>query len=98
MMANYSWTGSTIKSIPGRPDSPALQRQAPNTWNISPTYDRGRFSARVGMSYNGPSIYQYQYQTASDVSHLGPIGPTGDIFTLPHFNWTRRPPSGWAMD
>ena len=48
MMANYSWTGSQINSIPGRPDSPALQRQAPNTWNISPTYDRGRLSVRVG--------------------------------------------------
>ena len=85
MLANYSWTASSIKSIPGRPDSPALQRQAPNTWNISPTYDRGRLTMRVGMSYNGASIYQYQYQTAADVSHLGPTGPTGDIYTLPHF-------------
>ena len=83
-MANYSWTGSQIKSIPGRPDSPALQRQAPNTWNISPTYDRGRFSVRVGLSYNGPSIYQYEYQKAADVSGLGPNGPTGDVYTLPH--------------
>ncbi len=85
MLANYSWTASEIKSIPGRIDSPSLQRQAPNTWNISPTYDRGRLTARVGMSYNGASIYQYQYQTASDVSHLGPTGPTGDVYTLPHF-------------
>ena len=85
VMANYSWTDSRIKSIPGRADSPGLQRQAPNTWNISPTYDRGRLSARVGMSYNGPSIYQYEYQTASDVSRLGPTGPTGDVYTLPHF-------------
>ncbi len=61
MFANYSWTASQVNSVPGRPDSPALQRQAPNTWNISPTYDRGRFSVRVGLSYNGPSIYQYQY-------------------------------------
>jgi hypothetical protein len=37
------------------------------------------------MSYNGASIYQYQYQTAFDVSHLGPTGPTGDVYTLPHF-------------
>ena len=36
------------------------------------------------MSYNGASIYQYQYQTASDVSGLGPNGPTGDVYTLPH--------------
>ena len=85
ILANYSWTGSEIKRIPGRLDSPALQRQAPNTWNISPTYDRGRFSVRGGMSYNGASIYQYSYQNASDVSGLGPHGPTGDVYTMPHF-------------
>ncbi len=85
MFANYSWTTSTVNHIPGRPDSPAMQRQAPNTWNISPTYDKGRFSVRVGLAYNGPSIYQYQYQTSSDVSGLGPHGPTGDVYTLPHF-------------
>jgi TonB-dependent receptor len=84
MLANYSWTASQIKSILGRPDSPALQRQAPNTWNISPTYDRGRFSVRVGLSYNGPSIYQYEYQTASDASGLGPKGPSGDVYSLAH--------------
>jgi TonB-dependent receptor len=84
MFANYSWTGSSVKSIPGRFDSPALQRQAPNTWNISPTYDRRRVSIRVGLSYNGPNIYQYEYQTAADVSGLGPKGPTGDVYTLPH--------------
>jgi TonB-dependent receptor len=85
MLANYSWAASQIKRIPGRLDSPALQRQAPNTWNISPTYDRGRLSVRAGLSYNGASIYQYEYQTSSDVSHLGPTGPTGDVYTLPHF-------------
>lgn len=84
LMANYSWTGSKIDAIPGRPDSPALQRQSPNSWNISPNYDRGRFSFRVGLSYNGPSIYQYEYQKAADVSGLGPIGPSGDVYTLPH--------------
>jgi TonB-dependent receptor len=84
MMANYSWTNSSIKSIPGRTDSPALQRQAPHTWNISPAYDRGRVSVRVGLSYNGTSIYQYQYQKLNDPSGLGPNGPTGDVYTLPH--------------
>jgi TonB-dependent receptor len=84
MFANYSWTGSKVNTIPGRLDSPGLQRQVPNSWNLSPTYDRGRFSARVGLSYNGPSIYQYQYQTSSDVGKLGPTGPTGDVYTLPH--------------
>lgn len=84
MLANYSWTASQINHVPGRLDSPALQRQTPNSWNLSPTWDRGRFSVRVGLSYNGPCIYQYQYQTASDVSGLGPKGPTGDVYTLPH--------------
>jgi TonB-dependent receptor len=84
MLANYSWTGSKVFHIPGRTDSPQLQRQSPNTWNVSPTFDRGRFSVRVGLSYNGPSIYQYEYQKSSDVSGLGPTGPSGDVWTLPH--------------
>jgi TonB-dependent receptor len=85
MFANYSWTGSRVTSIPGRTDTPAMQRQAPNSWNFSPTYDRGRLSVRLGLSYNGASIYQYQYQTTADVNKLGPTGPTGDVYTLPHF-------------
>ncbi|MGA3096067.1 MAG: TonB-dependent receptor [Bryobacteraceae bacterium] len=85
LLANYTWTGSQIKSIPGRTDSPALQRQAPNAWNISPTYDYGRFSFRAGLSYAGASIYQYEYQKSSDPSGLGPTGPSGDVYTLAHF-------------
>jgi hypothetical protein len=38
----------------------------------------------VGLSYNGPSIYQYEYQTASDASGLGPKGPSGDVYSLAH--------------
>ena len=60
--------------IPGRPDSPALQRQVPNSWNISPTYDRGRLSARIGLSYNGPAIYQYEDLPAVPLSPSG-FGP-----------------------
>jgi TonB-dependent receptor len=93
--ANYSWTTSNSGPLPGRPDTPALQRQAPNTWNISPTYDKGRFSARVGLSYNGASIYQYQWQQCtaaiqatpagcSDPANLGPKGPAGDNYFYPH--------------
>ena len=84
IFANYSWTASRVDSLPGRTDSPALQRQTPNTWNVSPTYDRGRLSVRLGLTYNGPSIYQYNYQTTGDTSHLGPLGPQGDIYTYPH--------------
>ena len=89
--ANYSYTESQLAGfadpttgIAYRTDKPAMLRQAPNSWNISPTYDRGRLSVRVGLSYNGPSIYQYEYQTSSDVSGLGPHGPAGDVYTLAH--------------
>ena len=81
VMANYSWTGSKVFHIPGRLDSPALQQQSPNTWNVSPTYDKGRFSMRVGLSYNGPCIFQYEYQTSADVSELGPKGPSAVSYT-----------------
>jgi TonB-dependent receptor len=84
VLSNYSWTTSTVSSLPGRTDTPALQRQAPNTWNLSPTYDRARYSLRLGLTYNAPSIYMYQYTTASDVSGQGPKGPTGDQYTYAH--------------
>jgi TonB-dependent receptor len=84
LLANYGWAGSSLNGIPGRSDHPTLQRQAPNTWNISPTYNKGRVSIRVGLAYNGPSIYSYEYQLASDPSGLGPKGPSGDIYTLAH--------------
>jgi TonB dependent receptor len=62
LSANYSYTGSKALGIPLRSDEPALQRQAPSTGNFSPTYDKGRFSARLGVSYNGPQIFQYGYE------------------------------------
>ncbi len=53
---NYSWTTSATFGLPGRSDHPPLLRQAPNTWNLGPTYDRGRLSVRMGLSYNGANI------------------------------------------
>ena len=52
MSANYTFTYSQASGLPGRTDTPALQRQAPTSFNIIPSYDLGRFSAHVGMSYN----------------------------------------------
>ena len=60
--ANYSHTASTARDLPVRTDQPALLRDAPNTWNISPTYDTKRFSMRIGMTYDDAMIYEYQYQ------------------------------------
>jgi TonB-dependent receptor len=79
--ANYSWTTSQANGVPGRSDSPALLRQAPNTWNVSPTYDRGRLSLRVGLSYNDANIFAYNY---SDGAPLGLRGPNGDQYLYAH--------------
>ncbi len=87
--ANYSYTNSATDGVPNRSDSPALQRQAPNTWNISPTYDRGRLTSRLGLSYNGANIFQYNYTNLnSDGSPnpqpLGLKGPNGDVYLYSH--------------
>jgi TonB-dependent receptor len=61
--ANYSYTTSQASEVdPLRTDSPALLRQAPNSWNISPTFDTRRFSMRVGMTFDDKMIYAYQYE------------------------------------
>jgi outer membrane receptor protein involved in Fe transport len=94
IMANFSKTGSSAGALPLRNDNPALQRQTPTIWNLSPSYDRGRFSARLGATYNSASIYQYQWEQCSqaqagaggceDPAFLGPKGPLGDNYLYPH--------------
>jgi len=89
MTANYTYTASNAGTLPGRTDKPALQRQAPQTFNIIPSYDRGRVSIHVGMSYNSAMIYQYQFINVTDGVPTPPIGgikgPSGDIYLYPHF-------------
>lgn len=85
MSANYTYTYSRAAGLPGRIDRPALQRQAPSSFNIGPGYDLGRVSVHVGMTYNSAMIYQYQYTTATDIASLGVKGPAGDIYLYPHF-------------
>jgi TonB-dependent receptor len=80
--ANYSYTNSQAQGLPNRSDSPALVRQAPNTFNISPTYDKGRLSIRAGFTYNQASIFQYQY---TDGTAGGLTGPLGDNYLYSHF-------------
>jgi TonB-dependent receptor len=93
LSANYSWTTSQARDLPGRTDRPALLRQAPQTWNLSPTYDAGRISFRLGMSYNQANIYAYQYQNlnsdgspmaAGDLTAGGLTGPGGDNYLYSH--------------
>jgi hypothetical protein len=78
--ANHSDTASRAYNVPGQADNPPLQRQAPHTWNIRPTYDRGRLSMRLGVSYNAANIFQYNY---SDGTALGLKGP-GYIYLYTH--------------
>jgi TonB-dependent receptor len=93
LSANYSYTTSEARGLPLRTDYPALLRQAPHTWNISPTYDRGVLSLRVGVSYNGANIFAYQYQnlnsngtpmSPSDLPAGGIAGPGGDNYLYAH--------------
>ena len=85
--ANYGYTDSRADGLPGRSDHPRLLRNAPNTWNISPTFDRGRFSIRVGISYNQANISSYEFQDGtndSDVTPGGVKGPFGDVYFYSH--------------
>jgi TonB-dependent receptor len=93
LSANYGYTTSEAQGLPLRTDHPALLRQAPHTWNISPTYDRRAVSLRVGMSYNDANIYAYQYQNlnsdgtpikAGDLTAGGQTGPGGDNYLYAH--------------
>lgn len=82
LSANYGFTASGTNGIPGRSDHPRLLRTSPNAFNISPTYDRGRVSLRVGLSYNQANIYSYQY---ADGTPGGVNGPLSDIYFYSHF-------------
>ena len=84
MSANYGYTSSQVtwpKQIVlpdgsvniDRTDHPRLLRQAPHTWNFSPTYDKKGASVRLGLSYNAANIFAYQY---SDSAAAGPFDPT----------------------
>lgn len=87
LSANYSYTESRANGVdPLRTDSPALLRQAPNTWNVSPTYDTQKFSMRIGMTFDDKMIYAYQYENlayATD-SDGNPIIVNGVQQTVPN--------------
>jgi TonB-dependent receptor len=98
--ANYSYTASGTNGLQGllRNDNPALLRQAPNTWNISPTFDTKKVSMRIGMTYNDAMIFAYQFQNlqvdpvlgvipipAASLPPLGAKGPGGDNYLYAHY-------------
>jgi TonB-dependent receptor len=86
LSANYGYTASRASLGPdfSRTDHPRLVRNAPHTWNISPTYDRGRVSMRVGLSYNAANIAGYGF---SDGAYGGITGPFGDNYFYAHLQF-----------
>jgi TonB-dependent receptor len=87
LSANYAYTASQANGLVGRSDHPRLLRNAPNTWNLSPTFDKGRFSIRVGLSYNQANISSYNYTDGTDGSDVipgGVKGPFGDVYFYSH--------------
>jgi TonB-dependent receptor len=85
--ANFS---SAVSGGQGRIDHPSLQRQAPNTWNFDLTYDKARFSFRMGVSHNDANVYAYAYvhdPTNPNVDRdpiLGLKGPLADQYLYAH--------------
>jgi hypothetical protein len=70
--------------------TPALIGQAPNSYNVSPTYDKRGVSIRLGMTYNQANISAYQYSSSSagplqpGGAGGGPTGPNGDTYFYSH--------------
>ncbi|MCU1222303.1 MAG: TonB-dependent receptor [Edaphobacter sp.] len=102
LSANYGYSASQL-TFPGllnpdgspsgiaRSDKPDLLRQAPHTWNISPTYDKRNLSVRLGLSYNAANIFAYNYKDGNagtfdptSGSGGGIKGPNGDLYLYSH--------------
>ena len=91
--ANYGYSASRAIGLAslGRIDEPALLRQAPHTWNVSPTYDKRRLSVRLGLTYNAANIFSYNYNDGNagpfdptSASGGGLHGPNGDLYLYSH--------------
>ena len=105
--ANYGYTASQAKLPPYLPNpqigqisgpnrgpggsTPPLLRNAPNTFNFSPTYDKRGFSIRMGLEYNQANIAAYQYDDGANSGPIqvgghggGPHGPNGDQYFYSH--------------
>ena len=89
--ANYGYTTSYV-TFPagfdgGRTDHPALDRTAPNDYNLNLTYDKYRFSGRFAISHNDENIAAYQWNTGNGPANdpiLGLKGPLGDNYFYGH--------------
>jgi TonB-dependent receptor len=118
LSANYGYSASQL-TFPGllnpdgsptgiqRTDKPDLLRQAPHTWNVSPTYDKRNLSVRLGLSYNAANIFAYNYNDGNagafnptNGSGGGIKGPNGDVYLYSHLQvdlqGTYRLPKGFT--
>jgi TonB-dependent receptor len=89
--ANYSYTDGEANGIPYTSGGATtyrtapLLRQAPHTWNISPTYDRGRVSLRGGINFNSHNLYSYANVDPSCTAiTCNANGPAGDNYVYNH--------------
>ncbi len=110
LSANYGYSASKAMGLAplGRTDEPALLRQAPNTWNISPTYDKRGLSVRLGLSYNAANIFSYGYNDGNAGKFDpttgkggGITGPNGDTYLYSHLQvdlqGTYKLPKGFML-
>lgn len=72
--ANMTWTTSKNYDMQGRTDTPPLVGQAPWSYNITPSYATKRAIVELGISYDGPNIATYQWQTGDVGTVTGPYG------------------------
>lgn len=72
--ANMTWTKSANYDMQGRTDTPPLVGQAPFSYNITPAYATKRAVVELGISYDGPNIAAYQWQTGNVGTITGPFG------------------------
>ena len=110
LSANYSYTASRVdfgaNNGMGRNDHPALLRQAPHTWNLSPTYDKRGLSMRLGLTYNAANVFSYSsgfdgpFDPTSG-SGGGVSGPNGDTYLYSHLQvdvqGTYKLPKGFSV-
>ncbi len=72
--ANMTWTNSKDYGLPGRTDTPPQIGQAPWSYNITPSYATKRGIVELGISYDGPNLAAYQWQTGNIGTVTGPFG------------------------
>lgn len=75
LSANYSYTHARMK-IEAREAAQALPRQSPNVANLALFFENGTVTARVGMNYRDPYLYELNLYAVKD--------PASDAMIVAH--------------